>query len=206
MEFNVVILPLDDMRRLLFLLFALMCACAQAAVYKKELPDGSVIFSDQPSPDSEEIEVPELQTFPPPPQPAFFEPETKPAKETAISYSQVVITTPANEATIRENSGKVEIKVTIEPPLQTQAGHKVLVTLDGKAIGDPATTLQYTLDNVDRGAHTLQASVLDASGTTLMTSATVTFYLKRHSILLNNKLPSPGASPAFPVNPPDAGG
>ena len=195
------------MRLLLFLLFGLMCAYAQADVYKQELPDGTVIFSDQPGPDAEKIEIPKLQTFPPPPQPVFIEPEIKPGKKSAIGYNKITITAPANEATIRENSGKVEINVAIEPSLQTQAGHKVLVTMDGKAIGDPATTLQYTLDNVDRGTHTLQASILDASGTPLMTSATVTFYLKRHSILFkNNNLPSPGASPAFPVNPPSAGG
>ena len=113
-----------------------------------------------------------------------------------------MITTPDNDATIRENSGKVEINVATEPPLQSQAGHKILVKIDGKAIGDPSTAQHYVLDNIDRGTHSLQASVLDASGNTLMESSTVTFHLKRISILLkNNKNPAQPANPLPPANP-----
>lgn len=172
------------MKLLLLLLISLSCGYAQAAIYKWTLPDGTVVFSDQPHPDAEEIDVPKAQTFTPPPRPTNTEPPITPKPESVAGYTNIAITAPVNDATIRENSGKVEIHVASAPPLQTQAGHKILIRIDGKSIGDPSTTQQFVLDNIDRGTHTLQTSILDASGKTLIESETVTFHLQRFSTLL----------------------
>jgi len=171
------------MRLLLFLLLCLLNGYTHAAIYKSVLPDGTVIFTDQPELGAEKIDVPNLQTYPPPSVSTAIDPQISPPQEAAVIYTSLIITSPANDATIRENSGKVEIHVATEPPLQAQAGHKILVKMDGQAIGEPATTQQYVLDNVDRGTHSLQASILDASGNTLVESETVIFHLKRISIL-----------------------
>lgn len=173
-----------NMKLLLLLLISLSCGYAQAAIYKWTLPDGTVVFSDQPHPDAEEIDVPKAQTFTPPPGPVSTEPPIIPKQESAVGYISVAITTPANDATIRENSGKVEVHVACEPPLQAQEGHTIVIRIDGHTIGNPATTQQYVLDNIDRGTHILQASILDASGKTLIESETVTFHLQRFSTLL----------------------
>jgi hypothetical protein len=175
------------MRLYLFLSLSLLCGYTQAAIYKWESPDGTVIFSDQPHPDAEKIATPKAQTYTPPSKPEFITPEISSPKESAVNYTNVMISAPANDATIRENTGRVEIKVSIEPPLQTQAGHKILLKMDGRIIGGPTTEQQYILDNVDRGTHILQASIVDASGNTLINSTSITFHLKRTSILLRNK-------------------
>jgi len=180
------------MRLFLILILSLSCGLAQAAIYKRVLPDGSVVFSDQPGPDAEKIETPKAQTFTPPPKSTIIAPQTSPDKKASAPYARLTITTPAHDETIRDNTGNVTINVGIEPPLQTQAAHKILIRLDGKAIGNPATTQQLTLENVDRGTHTIQASVLDASGSTLLDSGTVTFHLKRESTLLKQKPPGGG--------------
>lgn len=191
------------MRCTLFFLLGLLCVSAQAAVYKKELPDGTVVYTDQPESGGKEITLPEIQTIQPPPKSVFSETvptqKKKPVESTA-SYTMLKITSPANEETLRENAGDITVDVTMNPPLQTQAGHKILVEMDGKPIADPGTSLQFVLKNVDRGTHSLQASILDAAGNTLIQSPNITFYLKRHSILFKN-FPAPPANPAPPAEP-----
>jgi hypothetical protein len=191
------------MRSTLFFLLVLLCVSAQAAVYKKELPDGTVVYTDQPESGGKEITLPEIQTIQPPPKSVFSEaipPQKNKPVESTTSYTMLKITSPADEETLRENAGNITVNVTMDPPLQTQAGHKILVEMDGKPIADPGTSLQYVLDNVDRGTHSLQASILDAAGNTLFQSPSITFYLKRHSILFQN-LPAPPANPALPAAP-----
>ncbi len=198
------------MRLLLTLLIGLLCLSAQAAIYKKVLPDGTVIYSDQPESGGKEIELPEIQTIPPP-KPNFTEPpspSTDKTTEPAANYTSLAITSPGNDETIRANDGKVVVRISTEPPLQTQQGHKILVQMDGKTVGGPAAQQQYVLENVDRGTHTLQASIQDKGGDTLLQSASVTFHIKRHSILFKDfpfspTDPAPPANPALPAPPPN---
>jgi Domain of unknown function (DUF4124) len=185
------------MRLSLFLVLCLLCGYSQAAIYKWKLPDGTVVFSDQPNPGAEEVELPKLQTYTPPPSPAFTSEVATPTQN-APAYTTLMITTPGNDEAIRENSGKIEINIAVEPPLQI--GDKILVKMDGQAIGDPSSSQHYILDNVDRGTHTLQATVLDADGNSLIDSEAVTFHLQRVSILFKNR-PLP-VNPTAPTNPP----
>lgn len=180
------------MKLFLILMLSLSCGLAQAAVYKRVLPDGSVIFSDQPGPDAEEIETPKPQTFTPPPTSTIIAPQTNSDKKPSAPYASLTITTPVHDETIRDNTGNVSVSVSIEPPLQTQAAHKILIKLDGQVVGRPSTTQQLTLENVDRGTHTVQASVLNATGNTLLDSESVTFHMKRESTLLKKKPPGGG--------------
>ena len=191
------------MRFALFLLIGLFCVSTQAAVYKKELPDGTVTYTDQPEPGAKAIVLPEIQTIQPPPKSVIIETTSPPKHKTPDSvsgYTMLKITSPSDNETLRENAGQIEINLAMEPSLQTQAGHKILVTMDGKPIADPGTSLQYVIDNIDRGTHNLQASVVDTAGNTLIRSATTTIYVKRHSILFKS-FPAPPAKPAPPANP-----
>ena len=196
------------MRLVLTLLIGLLCLSAQAAIYKKVLPDGTVIYTDQPESGGKEIELPEIQTIPPP-KPIFTEPpspSTDNSTEPATNYTSLTITSPGNDETIRANDGKVVVKIKTEPPLQTQQGHKILIKMDGNAVGGPATQQQYVLENVDRGTHTLQASIQNKDGDTLLQSPSVTFHIKRHSILFKDfpirpSEPAPPANPTLPTPP-----
>lgn len=45
------------MRRTVLLLPVAVCAAAPAQVYRRTAPDGTVTFSDRPSPDAERVDV-----------------------------------------------------------------------------------------------------------------------------------------------------
>ena len=191
------------MRLVAFFLCGLLCVSTQAAVYKKELPDGTVTYTDQPDPGAKAIVLPEIQTIQPPPKTVINEsgsPSKDKAPDTAFNYTMLKIVSPSDNDTLRENAGQVEISLAIEPSLQTQAGHKILVTMDGKPIAEPGTSLQYVIENMDRGTHTLQAAVVDTAGNTLIRTAITTIYVKRHSILFQT-FPASPANPATPASP-----
>ncbi|NNG11833.1 MAG: DUF4124 domain-containing protein, partial [Halobacteria archaeon] len=53
--------------RFFTVLLLLWTGLAQAEVYKSTNADGEVIFSDQPSPGAEQVQLPELPTYSAPP-------------------------------------------------------------------------------------------------------------------------------------------
>ena len=79
--------------------------------------------------------------------------------------------------------GVVTIQVSVTPALDPK--HKIQVTLDGKPIGPPASGTSFNLSNVDRGTHTLGASILDESGTAIRSSTSVTFHMRRPTVFNN---------------------
>lgn len=160
----------------------LLClsASAAAAVYKSVLPDGTVVYSDRPpTDDATPAELPEIQFIPAPPPPAVTEPAPAPDKTLKKNYYQrVEITSPAQDGTVRDNTGTVVVEIATEPGLLLRAGHYITVYLDGKLVAEETGT-QATLHNIDRGTHTLNASVNSKQGESLITSPSVTFHLHR---------------------------
>ncbi len=170
------------LRLLLSLLFLL--AMPATAAYKWTMPDGSVIFSDQrPHPDAEQITLLPTQTFTPPPL-SSMQANKQPtaAEQPPPLYTSLTITRPADEQTIRENSGDISVLIALEPALLTQKGHKIIIKLDGETI-ITTTSTQSLLPNVDRGSHTLTATIIDKEGAALISSDERIFYLHRVSIL-----------------------
>jgi hypothetical protein len=166
-------------------LLILLSASVQADVYKSVNEDGEIIFSDQPTPNAERIKLPELPTYKALPVPGFSSsPNT--AAPVASPYNSVKIITPENDATIRDNQGIVRVEVALEPPLMIKQGHKIQFYLNGEPHGTPIGTTSISFSNLDRGSYTLSTSVVDASGTVLMTSEPVVFHLHRESTLNPN--------------------
>jgi len=169
------------LRLLLALLF--LFAMPASAAYKWTMPDGSVIFSDQPPhPDAEKITLPPAQTFTAPPIPKP-KPQNKAATEVPAppAYVSLKISQPTQEQTFRDNTGNISVSVAIEPALNTQRGHQIVIELDGATVATTAS-MPVVLLNVDRGSHVVRARVIDNKGTTLVTSEARTFYLFRTSV------------------------
>lgn len=162
---------------------------APAAIYKWVDADGTVHFSDTPREGAEEVHVapPQIYTAPrvPPitPRPA--------APEAPAAYQRFELLAPTNDATLRENTGAVTLSFAVDPPLKTGAGHRLVVLLDGKPVSE-GRSATLTLENVDRGTHSLQGRIVDGRGKVLISSQSITVHLQRHSILL----PPPAATPA----------
>lgn len=163
---------------------ALLPALAPAAVYKWTDANGTVHFTDTPREGAEEVHVAPPQTYTPAPLPPI--PPRPEAPPPAIDYTRFELTAPAQEATLRDNTGDITVTFVLEPALKVGRGHKLVVLLDGQA-QPPVKANTVILKNVDRGSHSLQGQIVDARGEVLMASQAVTVHLFRQSIMAPNR-------------------
>ena len=145
-------------------------------VYKTVDEEGNIIFTDKPTEGSEEIKLEELQTIKNP-NPAKYKPlpEKTIKSDSESIYKSLLVTNPADGSGLRSNAGNVNISLSLQPGLRR--GHNVIITLDGKEISS-GSSLSASLNNVDRGTHTITAKVVDAAGKELI-STTSSFSLLR---------------------------
>ncbi len=164
---------------LLFLGF-LFAASAHAELYKKVDEQGNITYSDVPSGAAKPVQPPGLSTYGTPNQ--HKQPTRKPADSAktaaVISYTALAIASPANDTALRDDSGAVTVKISLEPKLDTKSGHKLVVLLDQKPSAE-AQNAEIALSNVERGAHALKVQVTDANGQVLKESAEINFQLHR---------------------------
>lgn len=182
---------------LTFLICLILPLESWGEIYRSVDKQGRTVYSDAPKPGASVIELPPLSTIPlpaPPKKPEVSEPQ--PADQVVRPYSTLTIAMPGDEETIHDNSGSLEVGLTLSPPLQTEHGHRIKVFLDGEALSETWGETHFSLaDLIPRGTHTLQVAVVDRSGQPVVTSAMVTFYMWRASA----RFPGRGApQPPFP--------
>jgi len=166
----------------LLMLMVVVATPASAEIYKRTNPDGSVEFTDVPRSDEEKpVPLSPMSTFKTTPVPRKATPSTQ---ADAKKYAAISVTSPASEATIRDNTGTIKVSVSLSPALRS--GHKLVLLVDGVQKGESASG-SFTLNNLDRGSHILIAQVLDKAGKVLISSAPVTFYLFRQSVIRPNR-------------------
>ncbi len=172
---------------LITLLLVSPCVAAQE-VYRSTDTDGVPLFSDRKQEGAEKLDVAPLPTV------KMRTPESRPAVETDSRrpgreengtplYRRVIIEKPLDDSVIWANGNPLAVQVATEPPFSGNSGHAIGLRLDGKLTDVRSQLGNIALANVDRGTHTLQAVILDASGHVIAQSETITFHLKRHSIL-----------------------
>ena len=167
--------------------FLLCCLplSAGAAVYKWVDADGTVHFSDTPREGAEQVHVPPPQTYTPAPLPPIT-PRPEAPTAPAADYTRFDMTSPSDDQTLRDNTGAVNVSFAVDPPLKVQQGHRLVVLLDGEA-QSPVQGTSLTLQNVERGTHSLQGRILDDRGQVLASSKTIKIHLHRQSVLLPNR-------------------
>lgn len=167
---------------------------AYSQVYKSVAPDGSISYSDGPStPNQAPENVTPLPTYIAPKITATpTPPTTKPKPKAPTQYQAIRILNPSPDATIWDNSGTINVQIETQPSLNTEAGDRVVVYVDGKQTGDPAASTTTSATGIDRGTHQVGAAVLTSEGATAIQSETITVHLQRHSL----------HSPARPPPPP----
>ncbi len=168
----------ETMYRLVTFLVALVLSVPVAAqIYKRVLPDGTVQFSDRPQPDSEEIKLEGVQTYDATAATPRSPPQDSVGSSDFEGYTEFKVASPAQDAALRDNGGTVSVRLSLEPSLQP--GHTVDFLMDGQVLGS-GKSLSLTLNNVDRGTHTVAAVVKDESGREVARTPTSTFHLKRY--------------------------
>ncbi len=160
-----------------------MCISAQAEVYRWVDKSGNVIFSDQPHPDAELVDIDTSPTYSPvaiPEQTLTASEEDQ--EEFEVPNYQIDIVSPENDISIRDNAGTVTISVKVIPELDVEREDQLIIKLDGQTLGEPQFSTSFTLTNIERGTHTTQVAIVDKLNKTLKTSKAVTFHLQRYSV------------------------
>lgn len=180
------------------LLLCLSAGLSQAAVYRWVAPDGSTVFSDSRPAGGRGPAVQEVHIRPPRTVPALIplrtERRSPPAAvpQTPGRYTDFAIRHPNDQGVLRANSGTVSVEITLRPALQR--GHRIVLSMDGKVIAQGPQTA-FRLLNVDRGTHTLEATVEDESGRPAGSTPPISFSLQRHSVLHRNAGGRPAPAP-----------
>jgi hypothetical protein len=164
---------------ILILALALMPSMGTAdSMYKWVDAQGNVHYSDKPAPGATKIDVPKAPTFTPPQVAApegthregVHRGDASPQGPAASGYTAISISSPQDQQTLW-NVPSVTVSVSINPGLQP--GDSVTITLDGASKVVNGTSA--TFDDVDRGQHTITASV---GG---VTAQSVTFFIQKTS-------------------------
>ena len=164
------------MRLFITMLCLIFSLALTAEVYRSVDKNGNLVFTDQPSPDAELIELDELQTIEAPSTGSFE--YTPPPEKPAPKYSAVIITSPQNDVAIRDNAGNVTVNIATQPYLRSS--DELVLFMDGKEIIlGKSTAKAFTA--LDRGTHQLRAVIRDANGRILQSSPSVIFHLQRQS-------------------------
>jgi hypothetical protein len=179
-------------RLILMLLLLLPAAPVLAEVYKWVDEAGNVHYTDMPDQGQEATKLPAFQykspvpSTPTPPLSTSTPPATSTsipsdfAPDAGVTYS-ITITSPEQDATVRDNQGIVPVAIDTSP--LPREGLVYQMYLDGKPWYEPFSGQNVFLSNVDRGTHTIHVQLLNSQGGSLGQSNSVTFHLHRTSIL-----------------------
>ena len=139
---------------------------------------GNKIYSDVPREGAEVMEIKKGTDYTPPDNslPDWSNMKPKVVLNEAAGYSHFVIVSPANDATVRNNNGNIQVALDIRPKLRK--GDKVKLEIDGRAVESSGSSI-ISLTNIDRGTHTLVASIVGANGKVITTTPAVTIHLHR---------------------------
>jgi|SRR6185369_12493883 len=185
------------MRKCLILLFALTTSWVHAApAWRWVDANGQVHYSDTPVPGATQIELSGAQTFGSSARQqsaAANKPagESTPQRSTGAAqpYRSFNIVSPKQQETLWNVGTVVSVQIELDPLLQT--GHLVDLFVDGQRLNLNTRSTDFTLENVYRGTHTVQAVIVDQSGAEVIRSLATTFMVQQSSIQNPNNPNSP---------------
>jgi hypothetical protein len=159
---------------------ALACASAFAGtqVYKWVDEKGVVHYSDQPHPNAQKLDVQSAQTYESAGSRSTPSPTTTTSnpQQPASPYRVCAISRPENDEVFL-NTDTVSAQVQLQPSLRS--GDRLTISMDGKTVQNGGST-GVTL-KVERGSHSLAATVTDLSGALVCSTPTVTFHVRQPS-------------------------
>ena len=179
----------------LFLITCISAVAQAASVYRWVDSDGQIHYSDHPSAGSDPVELRESSVYTPRELPDInLDEEVEPTDEEAepadeeeglegeeVAYESLRVVVPDNDETVRSNEGEVRVSIELQPGLAQ--GHKIRIYLDGNKASGELPSTQVTLQNVERGTHSLAVAVVDAAGRELIRSPASNFHLRRLAVL-----------------------
>ncbi|MFG0453922.1 DUF4124 domain-containing protein [Shewanella mangrovisoli] len=167
------------MRALTLISLLLLSLFAQATVYKWVDKDGKVHYSDEPHPNAEVVELKEKTL-----NQIALPPVKNDADDSQVIQQiqyQVVITSPIEEETVRDNNGDFQVTATVTPEIKSQ--YLMALKLDGQTVGQPQVGGIFQLKNIDRGEHTIVVDAMTQNGKVFASSSPRKIFL--HQAAMN---------------------
>ena len=152
---------------------------SQTTIYKVINEDGSISFSDTPSQAGVEVKLSAINTANQLATPKAR--TTEKEAEEPVNY-KLNIESPAPEATIRNNEGRVRVTASMTP----SAEGKYYLSLGNEEHTSDSGT--FSLSGVPRGEHIYQVSFKDNTGKVIALSEARTLYLHQASVLIRNSI------------------
>jgi len=170
----------------------LFSTSALAGFYKWTDADGKVHYSDRPVEDkAEQMHIPGTDIRPEPED----DEESDDAKDAKAGekgkdpkeertpegqYSEFQILEPEQNQTIRSDEGEVRVAMLLIPG--KLEGHEIVVKVDGTPLSNNPGSTQLILNQVQRGSHTLDASIVNEKGETVISAPTVHFHMRKAAL------------------------
>jgi hypothetical protein len=166
-------------RAILFCLLSASLSAALAGVYKSIGPDGRVEYTDRPvagaqplSTGGSPLEAERTDSA----GPRVAAP-TDAATPALGPYAAFEILLPEPNATVRNDTGDVQVSLIIEPALLPE--HQIRLLIDNQPIAGVVPSTQVVLKEVTLGTHTLQAQITDGRSGQVASTNPVTFHLRK---------------------------
>jgi len=160
----------------LLLSLAVPIEASTAKIYVWRDAKGVLVFSDTPKPGAEEIKTKSGNVIQ---SSTNVETEVLDINpQVSVDTYEVIINTPQDNATVRDNTGSIYISGAVKPKFLL--GFKVQLHLDGKPHLKPQKHAMYSLRNIDRGEHKIKMDLIDDKGKVIASSKSVTFYMHRN--------------------------
>ena len=109
----------------------------------------------------------------------------------ASRAEDISIVSPKHDETIQDNDGTVTVTV----QARLREGQYILLVVDGSPVSGPSFETTYTLNDIDRGEHKMEAVLVDDEDRIIATSQTITFYVWRASSQFPVAKPRPKPPP-----------
>ena len=171
-----------DIRSIFALLGILAVTAASADVWRWVDDEGVVHFSDTPVEGATLIDTSESSRTTGARLYSNSAPSSddgeQPAEEEAFKYQSLTIASPAAEETLWNIEGTLSVSLSLTPGLQS--GHQVRVYHNGEA--QMVNSTSFTLNEVWRGVHNIQAEVLDETGRLMIRSQPNRFYVQQNTV------------------------
>lgn len=154
---------------------------------------GGAVYSDKPQPGSRPVTLPELNVSPAVPLTKAAVPAARKAPDEAGSraaavpgYQKFSIVFPENNGSVAANTALFEVRVALEPALQLGEGHAIMVSVNGRPVGQRFTATEFMIPPEFWGdtlppanqRHQVDAAIVDGNGAVIRRAEPVTFYLR----------------------------
>jgi hypothetical protein len=192
------------------LLGCLLAVSVQAQETKRELwtwkdANGVTQYSDRPVPGAKKVELTGVTATPAPAaRPAAATATGKPDAAAGVRYQRLEIWQPEQDESFFGADARVNVRLRSEPSLGV--GDRLLLYLDGKLVQGAPNSYEYTMANLERGAYSMAAVIVDENGNEKIRSEPRVFHVKLPSVnearavgpALKPQAPPPRPTPRSP--------